>query len=334
VVRVPATPPSFGPYDVRLDPWDPGYGAEVSIDTAQADGDEDVDVGVERDPGAWAPIAAPPVARWPPLRFVDGVRRVEARLLVGTPRGFAHGALGTFAAGIVTVDAGRAVVAREEIGRVVVFGSGETPPGAVSLGAALEYVPASTASHEADAPLLLIHGRMRQLEAALARDAAGEAEALVVCDGPLTFGELSRGRAVGFVKRLFRLYVPDGLRGVLAALPPGTRSPLFAIGAAGTLRRYAWYVRLAAPLRFDADLTGLARLEVADDAGLDAARATADLTAALLPRFVPGRGRDPRAPQNLLPIGALEAHLRRRLGDLRIIRGRLAACLTGARPDA
>jgi hypothetical protein len=89
---------------------------------------------------------------------------------------------------------------------------------------------------------------MRQLEAALSREAAEEPGALVICDGPLTFGELSRGRAVGFVKRLFRLYLPDELRGVLAALRVGERSPLFAIGGAGKFGRYAWYVRLAAPL--------------------------------------------------------------------------------------
>ena len=46
-----------------------------------------------------------------------------------------------------------------------------------------------------------------------------------------------------------------------------------------------------------------------------------------MPRFVPPRSRDPRAPQNLTPIGALEAHLRRGLGDPRIVQRRLASLL-------
>ena len=50
-------------------------------------------------------------------------------------------------------------------------------------------------------------------------------------------------------------------------------------------------------------------------------------TSALLPRFVPSRTRDPRAPQNLVPIGALEQHLRRGLGDARLIHRRLATLL-------
>jgi hypothetical protein len=109
---------------------------------------------------------------------------------------------------------------------------------------------------------------------------------------------------------------------------------VFAIGGAGKFGRYAWYVRLSAPLPFDADLTGLARLEIADTIGLDTARATADTTTALLPAFVPGRGRDPRAPQNLLPIGALEARLRRRMGDIRIVRYRFAALVAGELTNA
>ena len=52
--------------------------------------------------------------------------------------------------------------------------------------------------------------------------------------------------------------------------------------------------------------------------------------------------RDPRAPQNLVPIGALEQHLRRGLGDARLIHRRLAtlpgsgvrACLNRLRPSS
>jgi len=40
-----------------------------------------------------------------------------------------------------------------------------------------------------------------------------------------------------------------------------------------------------------------------------------DQAAAILPRYAGVAHRDPRAPQNLQPVGALEAHLRHLLGD-------------------
>ena len=62
-------------------------------------------------------------------------------------------------------------------------------------------------------------------------------------------------------------------------------------------------------------MAGIVRLEVAAHDGLEAALRLADLTSAALPRFAPRPGRDPRAPQNLFPISALENMLRHRLGD-------------------
>jgi hypothetical protein len=41
----------------------------------------------------------------------------------------------------------------------------------------------------------------------------------------------------------------------------------------------------------------------------------ADRVSASLPRFASDRHKDPRAPQNLYPIGGLERELRHRLGD-------------------
>jgi hypothetical protein len=46
----------------------------------------------------------------------------------------------------------------------------------------------------------------------------------------------------------------------------------------------------------------------------DAAR-IASRVSATLPRYASARHKDPRAPQNLYPIGGLERDLRHRLGD-------------------
>ena len=66
---------------------------------------------------------------------------------------------------------------------------------------------------------------------------------------------------------------------------------------------------------------------IRDRVGVDEAVRLAELTTSVIPRFVPSRNRDPRAPQNLVPIGALEHHLRRGLGDTRLIHRRLATLL-------
>ena len=62
------------------------------------------------------------------------------------------------------------------------------------------------------------------------------------------------------------------------------------------------------------------RLETSGGLDLARVRALADLSARYLPRFASDPARDPRAPQNLYPIGGLEARLRHLLGDPSLIR--------------
>ena len=62
------------------------------------------------------------------------------------------------------------------------------------------------------------------------------------------------------------------------------------------------------------------RLETSGALGLSAARELADASARELPRFASSPERDPRAPQNLYPIGGLETALRHLLGDHLVVR--------------
>ena len=168
---------------------------------------------------------------------------------------------------------------------------------------------------------------MRQCEEQFA-NAQATGDALVVADGPLNIsGPGGGGRVVGFIKRLFRLYVAPEQIAIVRTLSAGARSPVFLIRSAGRFSRYSWFVRLAAPLRMESEFTGIVRLEVAETAGAASAIDLANASTGWLPRFVPSRTRDPRAPQNLVPIGALEQHLRRQLGDARLIQRRLATLL-------
>jgi hypothetical protein len=70
------------------------------------------------------------------------------------------------------------------------------------------------------------------------------------------------------------------------------------------------------------------RCEVRAGIGLDAAVALADRVSALLPAFS-GRPSDPRYPQNLAPVAALESWLQHRMGHRGLIRRALMAVVTG-----
>jgi hypothetical protein len=316
--------------DLRLDPWEVEYGSELPL-TGAAAARDDVDLGVEKPSAEWAAVRPRSGVRLPRrLCFVDGVRRVEARVVARRHGRVTHGAFGSYGVGAAVSEDGVASIEDERVERVLALDSGESLPGTFLVGPGLAYRPISTPASDPGAPLQRIQDEMRLAEERLARERAGDAEALVVTDGPLTFGDALRGAAVGYVKRLFELYVEPALLGVLAALPSGARSPIFALQAPARFARYSWFLRLAAPRPGDSDLAGLVRLEVASGIGVEAARRLADATALALPRFAPSRGRDPRSPQNLLPIGALEAHLRRAMGDARLIRRHVVERLTEA----
>jgi hypothetical protein len=327
---------SVYPFSLRLDPWPADYGSEVVGLEPSAEGAEaEIDCSVERS-GPWAPIAPPAdaVNAVPALAcFVDGVRRIDARILGrrdGAMQMF-HGAFGSYAVGFVEarLDECSARFGTLSIDRVVATGAGEILPEPVWINGALEYRPISTAEREPVAIERAIHDEMRRMEERIARELA-ERDALVLVDGPLTFQEQTRGFAVGWVKRIQELYLPAAELVALFTLPAATRTPLFALRSSRRFARYSWFVRLAAPRLGDSELSGLVRCEVAEHVGAERAARLADATALVLPRFAAVRGLHARAPQNLLPIAALEQRLRRELGDAHIVHRYLQARIAEA----
>jgi hypothetical protein len=137
---------------------------------------------------------------------------------------------------------------------------------------------------------------------------------LLVVDGPLD-GRANLPHAIGYVKSHQRGYLPDQLTAVVTGLHPGQRSPIFMLGT--SWRRYTWYLRLPGPL--GAAWSGIVRVECAADLPVEAAAALADVSAVTLPRFASTAYKDPRAPQNLIPIAGLERRLRALLGDSRLL---------------
>ena len=312
-------PSLFGSFQVRVDPWDVDYGSETPLEPLDDKPDEDIVLDVEMPPDQWRPLNPGPVRAPERLFFVDGVRRLETRLVVNNNGQLLHGGFGSFAVGCVEVRPGRATFGDQDLGREVILGSGQRLPQDVTLRPNLIYAARSAKQSEPDAPLRTIQANMRRAEFRLARRLTDLADTLVVTDGPL--GAEGKGNAVGLIKRISQLYLPSCLLPVLTSLPAGTRTPVFAIRAVSRrFNRLAWFLRLASVLPGESELHGLVRLEVAESVGAAGARFLADLTAVLLPRFAPPRARDPRSPQNLLPVGALEQQLRHALGDQRLVR--------------
>lgn len=324
----------FGDLDVRVGPWDVDYGPEAPLEGQDEPAAEEVAIDIEMKGADWRPIEPAPSPPPAQLVFVDGVRRLEARLVVRRGERIFHGAFGSYGVGAVAVSAGVARHAEAVVGRLAVVGAGESLPNPVSPMPGLTYQPLSTADAEADGPLRAIHNEMRGAEERLAHTLSDHEDTVVVADGPLTFEDPVRGAVVGYIKRLFKLYLPENRQHVLARLTTGTRTPLFGLRATRRFARYAWFIRLAPRQLADSELSGIVRLEVSDSIGVDAAKRLADATAFLLPKFAPPRSRDPRSPQNLLPIGALEAKLRRRLGDARLIRRHIETLIARGVQDA
>ena len=313
----------FGELDVRLESWDVEYGSEFPLDAPEEASADEVSLDVEVPAGRWDAIEPRPTTIPGRLLFVDGVRRLEARVVVRSNARLCRGAFGSYAVGSVLATNGDATIREVRADRVIVVGSGESLPEPIDLmsfAPALTYRPLSVPSQEVDAPLRGILDQMRRAEERLARELADEEDTLVIADGPLSFGEPLRGGAVGYIKRIQKLYVPNDKLDLLSRLPAGSRTPLFGLQSSERFARYAWFLRLVTPHPGESELSGLVRLEVSESVGPQAAKELADATAHALPLFAPGRGRDPRAPQNLLPIGALESRLRRHLGDARLIR--------------
>lgn len=306
----------FGDLMVQLDPWQVEYGTELPLeDVAQAD-DDIAALDIELAHDAWRPIRPDQATRLSHLVFIDGVRRVEARLIVRRQDRICHGAFGSHAVGAVRIADAAASFAELRVTRLAIVGAGESIGVAVPVKPNLVYQPLSTADTHPDAPLRALQEDMRIEEERLGRDMANASDALGT-DGPLTFEETSRAPVLGYIKRIFKLYLPReqiGLypRSARASEPRSSRCVL-AGDFRGSPGSFAW------PIRPPAHPTSPAS-QGWKFPKWSGPRRLGDASTAILPHFVPSRWRDPRSPQNLLPIGALEMTLRRQMGDGRLVR--------------
>jgi len=191
----------FGNLTVQLDPWQVDYGTELPLDEAEQPAqDEPGDFNVEIALEDWQPIRPSDEIRPAKLIFVDGVRRIEARLIIRRQERLCHGAFGSHAVGAAVVADSTAVCEAPRIGRLIIVGSGETVAARVPVKSDLVFQPLSTADTDPDAPLRALQESMRREEERMGRDLASTDGALVIADGPLTFAEPSRAAVLGYIK--------------------------------------------------------------------------------------------------------------------------------------
>jgi len=294
--------------DFVVDAWDPGYGTAFEAEALEPS-TADVDCGVEMPPDRWRPVRPAETAVARSVGFVDGVRRIDARVwITGADGQTSAGIAASFAAGIAHCD-GVATVESAEVRRGVFSAAPDLGPVTTRAGT---WEPRATDGDSVEGLSLGVQQRMTALEAHVAHG-AGDAELLVV-DGPLRLPGYPP-QTVGYVKTHHASYLPAAVSGQIGSLQPGERTPLFLLSTPWA--KFCWYARL--PAASGHAWAGIVRGEVYADMAPVQAAALADRSTATLPRFSSTPHKDPRAPQNLHPIAALERALRRRLGDHALI---------------
>ncbi|MEI6136735.1 MAG: hypothetical protein WCQ48_04890 [Chloroflexota bacterium] len=306
-----------------VEDWSPEYGAPFESDPDTLPSEVVVDTAVEVR-GAWEPLPGRDdgVRR---VAFVDGVQRLEARLTLDDPdTGPLPGICAAYAVGASLWDreAGASTFQQVSVHRLAIFGDAMLPDLPPVPG--LDYRVEATEANDVPSFIAVLGGRRNRSETSLVAQLA-EPDCFVIKDGRID--DVGPQNAVGYIKSHHRTYLEAPHSRVIAALRAGERTPIFAMTE--KFNRYSWYVRLM-NMPHGHSWSGIARLEAPEAIGIERARVLADRTAALLPLAAMPLHLDSRAPQNLVPIAALEKELRRWLGDEGLVRRALRAAINGA----
>ncbi|MEU2614587.1 hypothetical protein ABZ570_23855 [Micromonospora sp. NPDC007271] len=306
-----------------VDAWDPAYGASFEAaggggpaapSSAQVHADVELPATEWRALDVRRDVPAPEV-----VLLVDGVRRIDASIWTAEEDGSSFpGIAASYAAGVVRCDLerGAAQLAGARVGRGlftaspsaqdVVTGQVRYPVQRVGGAGELSKLPAA------------VQAALTALEVAVS-DAARTDGDLLVVDGQLR-SRRHLPRTLGYIKSQHSQYLDARLTAVVTGLAPGQRCPVFRLGTAWG--GYSWYLRL--PGAGGAPWAGIVRVECSAELPEAEAIELADLSLVTLPRFASSPYKDPRAPQNLVPIGGLERTLRARLGDARLLQRSLS----------
>lgn len=303
-----------------IDSWDPAYGTSLQETSEElADAQVRLNLEVELHPDMWAPVNSDGSAAPEVILFVDGVRRTEAHVWIHSDDSplAAPGMCASYAAGVVRSCGGTAEVVAVEVRR----GLFTVDPNAQSISTQFDDWQAihSAAGGKPVGQLFVqaLQRKLTELEELCAANARGNLHVeddLLVIDGPLR-GRSELPRTIAFIKTQQASYLPPELGGIIGALGPGQRTPVFLLGTEWD--RYTWYLRL--PGGSGSLWAGIIRVECSPNLAAADAVALASVSQATLPRYASEAFRETRAPQNLYPVAGLERHLRHRLGDPMLI---------------
>ncbi|ELS31990.1 MULTISPECIES: hypothetical protein [Pseudanabaena] len=329
-------------YNIRLEPWSIGYDAPVSINPEEIPTNDKINTEVEVSNAQWQPIRAAIAPELPnQILFIDGRLRLDARFLGRSDDEILYGAFATIAVGAVLVDRvkSRAKCIATEIKRIIAMGGNLTAPPTVipcpiSGRGDLKYDYCLTNSNnEPDTPSQIVQSAMLDEELRIANELSLNKElihedTLIVRDGPLLYRVYQTPFAtIGYVKTMGKAYLKGENAQIMRSLKVGERTPIFRIANTHG-SNLSWYLRSGSKdLNYKKlgyhDLHGIIRIDL--DGGLDLAhaKAIADQSTYLIPQYASHPSRDPRAPQNLTPVGALEKELGRRMGSRELISRRL-----------
>jgi hypothetical protein len=306
---------------ITLEPWSADYGFAIDLDDEDEPDDgasRDIDPFVETDD--WSAGIMPAPLPFPDaIAFIDGVQRIESWAFVDDGEALADAALASVAAGVVVSEAGHSEVRQFQTSRLLaVSGAVESENLVIeSAGSYFVFEVECSVQPGRRAVAQAIAIRRRNLEQALIQQTLQTCP-LVFADGRLDHPGPSRNRLVGIAKTLHQLYVTGPQRALVARLGAGDRTPLYLIKDSWG-ERYSWFLRLPYTRAIHHSYAGIVRLETPATSTV-APVDVADMVSHNLPRFASRPEHDPRAPQNLLPVGALEKRLRHELGDSRYVR--------------
>ncbi len=311
----------------KLEAWNPEYALPERVGADdEGSGLEDIQVHYEGDWTARTPTRLKP-SNWPIVYLVDGRQRIDAQIADSRGR---RGLLATVIAGAVLRDGGGIRPVGEPLKRHILLHSSDLeeplPPGLV------QYQPVKTLKSDPASLRAKVIEEMRSLEASLVNELEG---GLVIVDGQIYRGEKSYTapeRVLGYTKTQAAIYLGLEQQPLLNELMPYQRTPIFQIPGKAIKRPldvFSWYVRL--PLNPSAPFypgAALLRVETPTLEPKDAVR-LADQSVSLFCEMASSPARDPRAPQNLIPIGGLEQWLGRHMGQGDVVRRKIVQALFG-----
>ncbi|AVT30553.1 MULTISPECIES: hypothetical protein [unclassified Plantactinospora] len=314
-----------------VDAWDPAYGASFeAAGGPAAPSSAQVQTDVELPADEWRPLAAPDGIEPPDVvLLVDGVRRIDASVWTEEPDGTSFpGLAASYAAGVVRCDLRRG--AAELAGAEVERGLFTASPSAqdVVAGQIRYAVHRLSGTGELSKLPAAVQGPLTALEVKVSGAVRDDGDLLVV-DGPLR-SRRQLPRTLGYIKTQHSQYLEARHTALVTGLAARERSPVFRLGTAWG--GYSWYLRLPGSGR--GPWAGIVRVECSAELAEQQAIELANLSLVTLPKFASTPYKDPRAPQNLIPIAGLERRLRARLGDGRLLHRALTLATTRAAPPA